>query len=117
MVSNLLHLVTQWMSKVNVADGIAFNSSRSMANGRSTSPSMDRFHSPGEYFGTSPTCSTGKRSVKSAARESDQSSTDLAVDEPGRNPSRSTPCDFGRRNSYSVQSAHSRARYSAAPAG
>src|SRR3954447_20838875 len=62
-----------------------------------------------------PGSTSGRR--RRAARESDRSSTDLAVDEPGRNPSRSTPCDFGRRNSYSVQSAHSRARYSAAPAG
>ena len=49
---------------VSVAAGIAFSSSRPMVNGRSTSPVTDRSHSPGAYVGTSPTCSTGKRSVR-----------------------------------------------------
>jgi len=35
------------MSKVEVVAGIAFNSSRSTVNGRSTSPSIVRFQSPG----------------------------------------------------------------------
>ena len=33
MVSNLLHLVTQWMSNVGVIDGIATSSSKPIVNG------------------------------------------------------------------------------------
>ena len=39
------------MSNVSVTDGIAFNSSRSTVNGRSTRPLTVRFHSPGRVRG------------------------------------------------------------------
>ena len=49
---------------VTVTDGMARSSSRSTVKGRSTRPEIVRVHSPGPKVGTSPTCSTGKRSVR-----------------------------------------------------
>ena len=64
-VSNFDHLVTQWMSVVISTDGRACSCAQLRRSGRSTRPATEMSHSArSPYFGTSPTCSTGKRSVK-----------------------------------------------------
>jgi hypothetical protein len=63
-VSSLDHLVTQWMSTVNVSDGRARNSCHDHRSVPSTAPSIARDHSSSGVRGVGPADSTGKSRVR-----------------------------------------------------
>src|SRR5260221_4366042 len=59
-VSNLLHLVTQWMSLVTVSRGSLRNSSQVQRFGSSTSPVIENAHSLSAVRGVGPADRMGK---------------------------------------------------------
>src|SRR3954453_10690112 len=60
VVPSLDHLVTQWMSTVNVSDGSALNSAHGHDTGLSTAPLIKKLHSSSGVCGVGPADSTGK---------------------------------------------------------
>jgi hypothetical protein len=62
-VSSLLHLVTQWMSRVTVSVGSRRNSSQVHCLGCSTSPVIEKVQSASGVRGVGPADSTGKSLV------------------------------------------------------
>src|SRR5215831_4962133 len=62
-VSSFDHLVTQWMSRVISSLGRARNSSQVQPRGSSSSPAIEKSHSPGAVCGVGPADRTGKSAV------------------------------------------------------
>src|SRR3977135_2691383 len=63
VVSSFDHLVTQWMSTVNVSLGRFRNSSHVHFLGSATSPTIENDHSDSGTFGVGPADRTGKSST------------------------------------------------------
>src|ERR671927_522280 len=64
LVPSFDHLVTQWMSFVTSSEGSCLNSSHVHLLGSSTSPTMEKSHSPSGVRGVGPAESTGKPSTR-----------------------------------------------------
>jgi hypothetical protein len=64
VVSSFDHLVTQWMSTVNVSCGSARNFSHDHRRVSSTAPSISSDHSSSGVRGVGPADSTGKSGVR-----------------------------------------------------
>src|ERR1051325_8679955 len=105
VVSSFDHLVTQWMSLVNVSDGRAENSFHVQRRGSSISPSMVKVHWSRLTRGVGPAERTGKsvtRYCPGGTRELDAASRRLPLKPLETNPisgrvSRMTRGPNGRR--------------------